>query len=298
MSEERGWSQWRQYRHNARTYKRKCHKISKLKHSTARAQGKRQAQTMLIEQAHQEYIEVAHGYLQRASRTRAKLLQESATNLVIAAQIQQLDKFVCHAERQIDQIRRRVLQGQTIPHQEKVFSIFEEPTEWISKGKAGVPVEFGLKVAVVEDQYNFILHHQVLQRRQDVEAAVSLVQESKNRYGDIFSASFDKGFYSSENLKDLAEMVNLVVMPKKGKLSAKDTESESDPEFVKLHKSHSAVESAINALEHHGLDRCLDHGLDGFNRYVALAVVARNVLRLGQILHGAGCRRKCHGNTS
>ncbi len=43
-----------------------------------------------------------------------------------------------HAERQIDQIRRRVIGGERIPHDEKVFSIFEEHTQWIRKGKAEV----------------------------------------------------------------------------------------------------------------------------------------------------------------
>lgn len=38
-------------------------------------------------------------------------------------------------------------------------------------------------------------------------------------------------------------------------------------------------------LEVHGLDRCLDHGIDGFKRYVALAIVARNIHRIGDILH-------------
>ncbi len=32
-----------------------------------------------------------------------------------------------------DQLDRRLLKGETIPHQEKVFSIFEEYTEWITK---------------------------------------------------------------------------------------------------------------------------------------------------------------------
>ena len=52
-----------------------------------------------------------------------------------------IECFITHAERQIDQIHRRVILGEKIPHGEKVFSIFEEHTEWISKGKAGVPVE-------------------------------------------------------------------------------------------------------------------------------------------------------------
>ena len=48
-------------------------------------------------------------------------------------------------------------------------------------------------------------------------------------------------------------------------------------EFRAARRQHSAVESSINALENHGLDRCPDHGPDGFKRYVGLAVVARNI---------------------
>lgn len=66
---------------------------------------------------------------------------------------------------------------------------------------------------------------------------------------------------------------------------------EADPDFIRLRRRHSAVESAINALESHGLDRCPDHGLDGFKRYVALAVVARNIQRLGAILQEQARRR-------
>lgn len=54
--------------------------------------------------------------------------------------------------------------------------------------------------------------------------------------------------------------------------------------FRKARRKHSAVESAIHALEVHGLDQCPDHGIDGFKRYVALAIVSRNIQRIGAIL--------------
>lgn len=44
------------------------------------------------------------------------------------------------------------------------------------------------------------------------------------------------------------------------------------------------MESAINALEVHGLDRCPDHSINGFKRYVALAIVARNIQIIGALL--------------
>ena len=55
--------------------------------------------------------------------------------------IDEIANFLKHAVRQINQIDQRVLKGETIPHNEKVFSIFEPHTRWISKGKAGRPVE-------------------------------------------------------------------------------------------------------------------------------------------------------------
>jgi hypothetical protein len=291
-SNERGWSEWRQYQHQVRSFKRQSRRISKLKRSSAKDAGKREAKTQQIQQAHREYIEAAQGYVARAQQTRAKLEKAATGNLIAAVEISELDRFIRHAERQIDQIRRRVLEGKSIPHEEKVFSIFEEHTEWISKGKAGVPVELGLKVAVVEDQYRFILNHRVLQKAEDVEAAVPLIKETQKQYGTLRSASFDTGFHSPENQTALSKIVELVVLPKKGKSSAEDVERESDPQFIRLRKQHASVESAINALECHGLDRCLDHGIRGFERYVALAVLARNVLRLGQIVHRHAAHRK------
>ena len=76
-----------------------------------------------------------------------------------------MQRFIDHGWRQIDQIRRRVIEDERIPHEEKVFSVFEEHTEWVSKGKAGVPVELGLRVCVLEDQFGFILHHRVMEQQ-------------------------------------------------------------------------------------------------------------------------------------
>jgi len=55
-----------------------------------------------------------------------------------------------------------VLTGETIPHDDNLVSVFEPHTRWISKGKAGTPVELGVLVSVIEDQYPFILGHEVI----------------------------------------------------------------------------------------------------------------------------------------
>ncbi|GAH45325.1 unnamed protein product, partial [marine sediment metagenome] len=205
--------------------------------------------------------------------------------------IQEIQKYITHAERQIDQIRRRVVEGETIPHHEKVFSIFEEHTEWISKGKAGVSQELGLKVCVVKDQFGFILHHRVMHNETDDKVAFPIIIETKERFNELSSCSFDKGFHSPYNQKELNEILDKVTLPRKGKLSAINKEIENSEEFKEARRKHSAVESSINALENHGLDRCRDHGLHGFKRYVGLAVLARNIQILGHILQQRQLKR-------
>jgi len=205
-----------------------------------------------------------------------------------------IEEYICHAERQVDQICRRVIFDEKIPHEEKVFSIFEPHTEWISKGKAGVPQELGLKVCVLKDQYGFILHHQVMERQTDDKVAVSILQEAKEKFENLSGCSFDKGFYSPDNREQLSNILDYVVLPKKGRLSEKEKQIEHSEEFLELRRKHSAVESSINALENHGLDRCLDHGLHGFKRYVALSILARNIQILGhQIQQKKLNREKC-----
>ena len=81
------------------------------------------------------------------------------------------------------------------------------------------------------------------------------------------------------------------MLPWKGKLSAQRREIEQSKLFVTPRRQHAAVESAINALENHGLDRCLDHGLYGFNRYVALAVLSRNIQKIGAMIREKALKR-------
>ncbi len=266
---------WRQSGYIEEQIRKRFRRTQKLRTSTSQKPEKKAQRQVQIQQAHAEYLAYSGSYLERAKQTLAYL-----TGTVQALEIQ---RFVAHAERQIDQIRRRVLEGENIAHHEKVFSVFEEHTEWVSKGKAGVPVELGLRVCVLEERHGFVLHHRVMQHEGDHEVALTMVQQARERFPKLRLCSFDKGFYTPDNRRALEDKLEKVVMPKKGRRSAKDQARESEPEFADARRKHSAVESAINALEVHGLDRCPDHGIDGFERYAAMAVLSRNLQRVGAI---------------
>ena len=277
-------SEWRQHQYNVRHVKRLMRKAQNQKRRKSRSEEQQKKNAALCIAAHQEYLEVAQRYLSKAQATVSRLEQSGLRSALEVARLLEIEGFMGHAIRQIDQVRRRVILAEVIPHGEKVFSIFEPHTEWVSKGKAGVPVELGVKVCILEDQHQFILHHQVMEQQSDDQVAVSMVRQAKQRFGKLNVCSFDKGFHSPQNQLALKEQLELVALPRKGKLSQSAQAAEQTEGFVAARQAHSAVESAINALEVHGLDRCLDHGIGGFKRYVALAVVARNIHRLGAIL--------------
>ncbi len=272
---------WRNHQSNLRQFKRLHRKLQNLKHSTSKNEAKKADRELEIKQAYLDYIDLAGFYLER---TQASILVLKNDYKIPEVLLTDLHTFSRHAERQIDQIRRRALQGEAIPHAEKVFSLFQPHTEWISKGKAGVPVELGLRVCIMEDSHGFILHSLVMQKTTDDKVAVPMVKATQALFPSFKACSFDKAFHSPDNQKELKNLMDQVVLPKKGKLSKADQEREYAPEFKQARKQHSAVESAINALEVHGLDKCPDHGIDGFERYVALAVLSRNIQKLGTII--------------
>ena len=281
-------SDWRQGNHHIRKAKRFYRKAQQLKRSSSKDEAKKAQREQLIIAAHNEYIDLAQFYIDKIRQTFICL---PAADIITQLKIEEVKAYISHGQRQIDQIRTRVVQGENIAHHQKVFSLFEQHTEWISKGKAGVSVELGLKLCIVKDQYGFILHHHVMRNETDDKIAVSMVKETQRRFSDFKTCSFDKGFHSPYNQKELANLLDKVVLPRKGRLSAINKEIENCQEFKKARKKHSAVESSIAALGNHGLDRCPDHGLKGFERYVALAVVARNIQILGHTLQQKEIKR-------
>ncbi|NOQ45770.1 MAG: ISNCY family transposase, partial [Desulfobulbaceae bacterium] len=246
--------------------------------SKPKTEKNKEAKEKQVQQAYSEYISYA---IQCVDKIESTFRTCPFLDVVTSPLIAEIKMFTDFARLQNDQMNRRVLLGEKIPNNEKIFSVFEEYTEWISKGKVGVSVELGLKVCILEDQYGFILHHRVMQNESDADIAVGFIKDAQERFPDLKMCSFDKGFHSPNNQRDLSELLDLSVLPKKGKRSQAETDREHQEEFIDARHQHSAVESAINALEVHGLDRCPDRGLMRFYNYVALGVLGRNLHLLG-----------------
>ena len=153
--------------------------------------------------------------------------------------------FVNYANIFVDQIRRGAFLGETIPHDEKIFSVFEPHTRWISKGKAGRPVELGVPVCILVDRLGFVLQCEIMWEGTDVDYAVPLVEKARKLHPDLSAVGLDRGFHSPENRNRLEELLDCAALPKKGRPIEEDKARERGPQFAEMRRLHPAVESQI-----------------------------------------------------
>ncbi len=224
-------------------------------------------------------------YLKKATTFRDKLLKDKdrfpeEEALDIFKKLE-LEAFIALLEKHIDLVDRRILQGEEIPHQEKLFSIFEQYTEWINKGKKHPSVALGKKLSITTDHYGLIIDGYLMEKESDSQIVVATAKRILKKF-KVTSWSFDKGYWHKENKAFLQSKIPQVIMPKKGKPNKVEQEEQQTNLFKKLRNKHSAVESNINELEYCGLDRCPDRGLYAFKRYVSIGITAYNLKRIGR----------------
>lgn len=233
-----------------------------------------------IKKAATEYLQKANILANKIEVSTKGFPKEDAVDLAESLAIAYYLELM---RKHIDLLHRRIIKGETIPHEEKMFSIFEEYTELIKKGKTRPNVELGKKLAITSDHYNLIIDHQILDKEQDREMVEKLAERVLERY-TVKSWSFDKGYWTKENKELLRKDVEKVILPKLGKRNKQEEQEETSRQFKKLKNKHSAVESNINELENRGLDRCPDRSLEHYKRYIALGVTAYNLKKIGKQL--------------
>lgn len=251
------------------------------------ASSKKKNKDEKIKCLYQELIEFAFEMKNRCKATIATAKKiKKKKDLVVDTLISESESSIEFTEKQCDLASRRVIFDEEISHNEKTFSMFESHTELINRGKAPYPIEFGHRVLVIQDRAGFILTYLIMDHTTDDKVLAPVMKKLQEQYGGkIISASFDKGFWSPQNLMELEGIVKLACLPKKGRRTKEDTEREGAHEFGKARKWHAGIESAIHALgSGNGLVLCPDKKEKGYRRYVALGILGRNLQVLGTIL--------------
>jgi IS5 family transposase len=201
--------------------------------------------------------------------------------------VPQLEHYLPLVARIAEQATRRVLQGETVPPDEKLYSLFEEHTELIKRGKAGKPIEFGHKVLFCQTGEKFIHHYKVMPKRiEDKELLMPAVEAHKDLFGhypDVLST--DKGFYESmEQLSLLEEKIATVSIAKKGRRNQEQYERETTEEFIEGQRFRAGSEGSISVLKRaFKLGKCYFKGFKNYAASVGLAVLCHNLVLLTRL---------------
>lgn len=195
-----------------------------------------------------------------------------------------------HFRRLTDQVMKqahqRVIEGEPVPNDQKLFSIFEPHTELLIRGKAGKPIEFGHMIQIQQVEEKFITHYDVFLHK-PVEH--ELVEPAIERHRELFGEypkelTTDKGYYGSRaQLAALREKIDLVAINKKGKRSKEERQRESDPFFRHAQRFRAGVEGTISYLKRVlGLARCYVKGRTHYAAAVGAAIFVHNLLILAR----------------
>ena len=75
--------------------------------------------------------------------------------------VDQLDHYLPLVDNVLDQTTRRVLEGESVPNAEKIFSLFETHTELLKRGKAWRSIEYGHMVQIEQVRSKLITGYEV-----------------------------------------------------------------------------------------------------------------------------------------
>ena len=273
-----GQDGWRQHEHLLQKVKQLARNIARIGSRKGPNYQKR------LKNEYRKLLKRTRGILRRAQDLYEQLDGPAGQDFVLLAR---LKTFLERTQQVCGTARRRVLLGEKVPNEEKLFSMFEPHTQLYKRGKAGQPVQFGRLALIYEDDAGFIIHHYVLPRdAQDRDVMVEQTRAVQDRLaGRIEEASFDRGFHSPENQAQLAEIIRHPCLPKPGAKQAAAQQAAATVTFHQARRRHAGVESAIGALQSgNGLERCRDRSELGLERYVALGVLGRNLHTLGKLL--------------
>lgn len=271
---------WRQHQHLLDKVRKLARQIDRL--ATRKGSNTRE----VLKKPYGQLLKVA-GKILRKARHLWVDLNDLRGDVSGVLESEQLRTWIELTEQVCDTARRRVLRGEAVPNNDKLFSVFEPHTQLYKRGKAGEPVQFGRLVLVYEDAAGFVVQHHLPGREQgDRDVVVEQTRILQTRLnGKMKSLSLDRGFHSPENQEALSEIVRGVCLPKPGVKQAAAQEATATVEFRAARQRHPGVESAIGALQAgNGLVRCRDRTELGFQRYFALAVLGRNLHTLGRLL--------------
>jgi len=217
------------------------------------------------------YADQAVAALARVDTRKARLLGLRISSVLVLGR------------RVVDQAKRRVLRGESVPAVEKVVSIFEPHTDILIKSRT--EILYGHKLCLNVGASGLVLDAIVHQGNPaDVTLAVDMIERHRDRLGQSpEQVVFDGSFASRANLDAIKALgVHDVVFTKSKGLRVEEM-AQSSQVFRALRHFRAGVEGCISFLKRcFGLDRCTWKGFASFLAYVQASIFSANMLLLAR----------------
>jgi IS5 family transposase len=197
--------------------------------------------------------------------------------------VQELQYHVLAARHVLDQARRRVLKGESVPAQEKIVSIFEPHVDVIVKDRR--ETLYGHKVFFSAGKSGLVFDVVVARGNPaDSSMASTIVERHVDFYGHApKQVAFDGGFASRENLDRIKNLGVRDVAFSKGRGIEVEEMAKSPRIYRALRNFRAGIEATISFLKRSfGLDRCNWRTFGSFSAYVWSSVLAANLLTIAR----------------
>ena len=274
---------------------RRMYEIQRM--TTRQRQGKGSRQTASYRALIGIAEEVAVGARKALDDTAAMRGKAPLTAVKIEALRDEIAHYCDLGTRVIEQARRRVLDGEQVPTSGKIYSIFEPHTDLIKRGKVRMPVEFGHKVFLAESAGGLITQYEVLKGNpvDEVHVAPSLRRHRRTfrRAPQLYGA--DRGFFSERNVTLCVHggVVTVSIPQRGGSKTPQRRDHERSAAFKQGQRFRAGIEGRISVLMRgRGMKRCRAEGAERFVLFVAAAVLANNLMIIGELLTRRSRRRR------
>jgi len=191
----------------------------------------------------------------------------------------ELEAYLPAMKKIVATARRAQLEGETVPASERVFSLFEQHTELIKRGRRQKPVEFGHKVLLCQSAEKFITDYEVYETQHaDCELTESVIERHEKLFGtrpEVLAA--DKGFCpAEEKYEELRRQVQTLAIPRR-------MQDFVDKVLAHWQAFRAGIEGTISGLKRaFRLVRCFFKGFRSFQRAVGLGVFCHNLIVLAE----------------
>jgi len=179
----------------------------------------------------------------------------------------------------IVEVARRRRNGETVPNEAKVFSLFEPHTELIRKGKKDKPIELGHLIFITQTREKFITDCILCEKSP---SETTMLPEVVDRHEDQFGRkplgiAMDKGCHPGKEEMDYLrdeyeDEMEFIGIPSRGNDFA-------DEEMSRYQRFRAGIEGSISFLKRcFGLTRMFFKGFRGFCQGVGSAIFCHNML--------------------